>query len=127
MNYESVGERIKKYRQERELTQERLAELCDLSTNFISIIECGKKRPSLDTFAKIANALNVSADMLLEDELEDYSYGTPLAAETQSPSKEGRRFVHDLAERAAQFVKEVEGNRGIDYSKNLHLSSEEID
>ena len=109
MNYESVGERIKKYRQERELTQERLAELCDRSTNFISIIERGKKRPSLDTFAKIANALNVSADMLLKDELEYCSCGTLLAAEIQSLSKEGRRFVHDVAERAAQFVKEVEG------------------
>lgn len=112
MNYESVGERIKKYRQERELTQERLAELCDRSTNFISIIERGKKRPSLDTFAKIANALNVSADMLLKDELEYCSYGTPLAAEMELLPEEWRRFVRNVTTCAVQFVKEVEGNRG---------------
>ena len=119
MDCESVGKRIRKYRRARKLTQEQLAELCDLSSNFISIIECGKKRPSLDTFVKIANALEVSADMLLEDELEYCSYGTHLAAEIQPLSKEGRRLVHDVAERAVQFAKEMEPQRNIANTKNI--------
>ena len=67
--------------------------MCDLSVNFISLVECGKKRPSLDTFAKVANVLKVSSDMLLGDEIEYCSCGTPLAAEIQSLSIEGRKFV----------------------------------
>lgn len=113
MNYGSVGQRIKKYRREQGLTQQTLAEMCDLSVNFISTVECGKKMPSLDTFLKIAKALEVSADMLLEDERKHCFDGTPLAAEMELLSEEGRRFVCDAAERAIEFVKEVEGkNRG---------------
>ena len=112
MNRELVGERIRKYRKERRLTQERCAERCDLSTNFIGIIERGEKRPSLDTFINIANALDVSADMLLEDELNHLPDEMPFAAEIQSLPEEGRRFVRNVTTCAVQFVKEVGAKNG---------------
>lgn len=107
MNCGSVGKKIRKYRKKQNLTQEQFAELCELSTNFIGIIERGEKRPSLDTFVKIANALDVSADMLLEDELQRLAEGSPFAAEIRTLSEEGRRFVRNITECAVAFAKEM--------------------
>lgn len=64
---ESIGKNIRKYRVAKKLSQERLAEKVDLSVNYIGDIERGEKTPSLETFIAIANALEVSADMLLCD------------------------------------------------------------
>ena len=44
-----LAERIKKLRHQRNLTQEQLAELADLSVVYISNVECAKRVPSLDT------------------------------------------------------------------------------
>lgn len=63
----AVGRRIKAAREVKHMTQEKLAETIDLSTDHISVIERGVKVPHLDTFVAIANALEVSADDLLID------------------------------------------------------------
>ncbi len=47
-----------------------LAEAVDCAATFISYIENGQKRMSLNTLVSIANALHVSADELLMDSLE---------------------------------------------------------
>lgn len=67
MGKSGIGEKIQKYREAAGLSQERLAETVGLSSNFISYIERGVKQPSLENFIKIANAINVSADLLLSD------------------------------------------------------------
>jgi transcriptional regulator with XRE-family HTH domain len=54
-----LGEMIRLKRKQRKFTQEKLAERADLSTVFISRVECGKESPSVDSLAKIAKALNV--------------------------------------------------------------------
>ncbi len=54
-----LGNRIKSIRKARNLTQEKLAEIVGIGTPNISYIECGKFAPSIDTFKKIADALNV--------------------------------------------------------------------
>ncbi len=69
MYLKSVGGNIKKYRTERKMSQEKLAELAYLSPNYISMIERADKIPSLMTLVNIANALDVTADMLLYDVL----------------------------------------------------------
>ena len=63
----AVGRRIKAAREVKHMTQVKLAETIDLSTDHISVIERGVKVPRLDTFVAIANALEVSADDLLID------------------------------------------------------------
>lgn len=67
MDLRAVGLRIKAAREKRELTQEELAALADLSCTHVSVIERGIKVSKLDTFVAIANALGVSADELLVD------------------------------------------------------------
>ena len=67
---QKVGRRIQEVRKSRGLTQAELAQTLDLSTKYISNIECGFKTPKLNTFVAIANALQCSADLLLSDVLD---------------------------------------------------------
>lgn len=71
MNCANIGKRIKAAREKRGYTQEQLAEIVGLSPMHISVIERGVKPPKLDTFVRIANALGVSANELLQDDLEN--------------------------------------------------------
>ena len=68
MDLKVVGQRIKSAREAKNLTQEELAALVNLSPTHVSVvIERGLKVTKLDTFVAIANALDVSADTLLID------------------------------------------------------------
>ena len=50
---------IKRYRKLRNLTQAKLSEACDISQDYLSEIERGKKTPSLETLITIAKHLNI--------------------------------------------------------------------
>ncbi len=69
MNYELLGKNIRKHRKDKKYTLEQLAEKLDVSTTFIGQIERAKGVPSLETFVKIANILEISADSLLFGDL----------------------------------------------------------
>jgi len=53
------GKNVKYYRFRKDMTQEKLAELTDLSPRYISNIENGSGNVSLDTIELIAEALEV--------------------------------------------------------------------
>ena len=63
----AIGSRIKAAREKAGMTQEDLAAALEMSPTHISVIERGVKSPKLETLVNIANALNVSSDMLLQD------------------------------------------------------------
>lgn len=65
MNYIAIGENIRTARKKRFLTQENLAEMCNISPVFVSQIENGMRKPSLETVYNISVALNVTVDELL--------------------------------------------------------------
>lgn len=71
VNFISIGQRIKVIRKRRGLSQMALAELIEKTPAFLSYIENGSKSLSIDTLIQIANALNVPADELLQDNLEN--------------------------------------------------------
>lgn len=60
-----VGQRIKQCRRNKNLTQEKLAEMIGVSPHYIYEIERGLKTMSIQTLSKITIHLNVSADYLL--------------------------------------------------------------
>lgn len=70
MDAQKVGKRIQEVRKSRGLTQAELSQLVDLSTKYISNVECGFKTPKLNTFVSIANALQCDANLLLSDVLD---------------------------------------------------------
>lgn len=69
MNTSSIGKQIRKYREAKGWRQEDFAEKVGLSVTYTGMIERGEKVPKLETFITIANALGVSADLLLADVL----------------------------------------------------------
>lgn len=74
MDYYAIGQRIRKVRKARGLSQERLAEKVGISTTHMSHIETANTKMSLSTFAELASALEVRTDELLYDyRLEDRS------------------------------------------------------
>lgn len=70
MQLDTIGKNIRKYRLMKKYRQEDLAERAGLTTNYIGMVERGEKIPSLETFIKILNALEVSSDMILADVLD---------------------------------------------------------
>ena len=54
-----LGRNIQKVRQERDLTQEQLAEKVGVSTTWIGYIETGYRKPNLKLVYKIARVLTV--------------------------------------------------------------------
>lgn len=63
---EIFRQNVKSFRKSKNLTQEQLAELCDLSTNYIGDIERNRRKVTIDTIEKIANGLNISPSDLLD-------------------------------------------------------------
>ena len=67
--YDIIRRNIKKYRKEKGLTSAQLAEMVDLSHDFIRQIESEKVAYnfSVDTFYKISVALGVTLDDLIQE------------------------------------------------------------
>ncbi len=54
------GKQLKKLREARGLTQQELAELCDMQTNSITLIEIGERAASFSTIEILAEKLGVN-------------------------------------------------------------------
>lgn len=65
MDYKTIGLNIRDARIRKGWTQEQFAEKLGLSTSYIGLIERGNKLPKFETFIKIINQLDVSADVIL--------------------------------------------------------------
>lgn len=71
-NKKKLGLKIKELRKRKGLTQEQLAELIDMEQNSISVIESGRKFPTLGTLEKIAQILEVNlSDFFNYDYIDD--------------------------------------------------------
>lgn len=57
---EKFGKNVKKYRLDAKISQEKLADLCDLHRTYISDVESGKRSISLNNIEKIALALKIN-------------------------------------------------------------------
>ena len=66
-----MGERIMQRRKKLGLTQEALAELSELTTQFVSYAESGKRGMRPENLMKVAAALGVSTDYLLTGDIID--------------------------------------------------------
>lgn len=74
IDYEKLGLRLKKRRKELRLTQERLAEYCDVSSTYISHIETGIANVSLEVLYRMSVALKVTPDYFLVDTIKTPAY-----------------------------------------------------
>ncbi|HYM55285.1 MAG TPA: helix-turn-helix transcriptional regulator, partial [Solirubrobacteraceae bacterium] len=58
---EQLASNLRRHRKKVGLSQERLAQLCDLDRTEISLLECGKRFPRLDTLVRLSRALKLAS------------------------------------------------------------------
>ncbi len=109
LDYIVIGSRIRKFRRERGITQEDLAFQVNTSTAYISNIERGIKKPSLQKLAEIADVLHVTVN--------DFIYISPNTANPNfdrdlqymismcTPEKQ-RKITKNIAEIIKMFLSE---------------------
>lgn len=56
---QNFGEVLRLLRSQRGLTQQSLAERCDLDETYISLLERGRRQPTLSTIVALAKALEI--------------------------------------------------------------------
>ena len=71
---QQIGQRISERRKKLGLTQEALAEMGDMTTQFVSYAESGKRAMRPENLLKISSALGVSADYILTGQIVDKDY-----------------------------------------------------
>ena len=90
------GERLKNFREQKNLTQEELASLSGISARSIQRYENGTNRPRVEAAEKMAKALDIQVDVLL-------GTNDMLVAEAKS------RYGYRGAKQAQELVEEVSG------------------
>lgn len=64
---QKFGKRLKSLRIDRDLTQLELAEILDMSPNFIGMIERGERNTTVENVFNIARALGIKPSNLFEE------------------------------------------------------------
>ena len=63
----ALGERIRIFRIGLNLSQEKLAEICDFDRTYVSLLERGKRNPSYLNLLKLSIGLQTTASELTKD------------------------------------------------------------
>ena len=108
MDFKSVGKNICRCRQKKHMRQEELAEKAGISPNYLGALERGEKRPSFTAFIKLANALEVSADLLLAD-VTSVGYTVKesvLAEKLEGLSQQDRQEIYEVVDVMVRHAKQ---------------------
>lgn len=106
MDYYAIGQKIRKIRKARGLSQEGLAEKVGISTTHMSHIETGNTKMSLPTFVEIASALEVRTDEILyEDRAESRSASVVYITELlDNCTTQQVRIIEDIVKAAKESL-----------------------
>ena len=66
MVIEIFGKVLRELREANKISQEKLAEYCDLDRTYISLLERGLRQPTITTIFKLSNALNIAPSELIQ-------------------------------------------------------------
>lgn len=61
-----VGSTIQKFREEKKMSQELVSGLAGIGRTHLSAIERGERKPTLETFFKIAYALSIRPSVIMQ-------------------------------------------------------------
>ena len=116
LDYQSIGIRIRRYRKERGLTQQTLAEISNQEPSNISHIERGATKLSLPTIVNIANALGVTVDDLLCDSLKASraSFSREMEALLADCDHSELKIITETARTLKENLKNAKVNRPIE-------------
>lgn len=107
LNTFALGQKIKAIRKSKGLTQQALSELVDCSPTYVSYIENGQKAMSLETLVNIANALEVSTDVLLVDSLDTVFFSSNIVEnyEMADCTHSERRILNEILLSCKQILR----------------------
>ena len=98
MDKVTLGRKLRQIRQEKGYTQQTLAEKAGMGNVYLGEIERGLKMPSLNCFIRIIEALDVSADSVLREELSsgrEYIYDE-ITQKMQNLTPQQRKTAADI-------------------------------
>lgn len=100
IDYQQIGMRIKRCRAAANITQEKLAELLDVSPGYVSRIERGTRWVNLERLSEIAALLGVPTAALLADtdETPQSAYEKDLLPLAAKLTEENRSLLLDFAQ-----------------------------
>lgn len=98
-----IGARIKQARMECGITQEQMAELVDVTVQYVSDLERGVTGGSVGTIVKICRTLSVSSDFLLLGKSPDQDL--VLSDKLRSFTPEQKEAVLEIIEKVESFSK----------------------
>lgn len=108
INYERIGKRIQQLRRMKKMSQADLAEQTDMSVSYISHIETGIKKASLESVVRIANALGTTVDQLLNGNQtgNQHEYESELHTLIMDCNGYERTVIHDVAVAVKKSLRE---------------------
>lgn len=114
VNYRLIGKRIKEHRQRRNLTQEMLAELIEKSPGYISMVETGRKKASLDTLLSVSKVLNITLNELLTGNQIplDTDYNLEIAELMSGCNQHERRMMFEIMRTVRDVLIQNRVNQG---------------
>ncbi|NLA76684.1 MAG: helix-turn-helix transcriptional regulator [Clostridiales bacterium] len=95
MNYIQLGANIRAARKRASMTQEVLSEKVGISTVFVSQLENGARKPSLETVYGISKVLNVKMDELTGESF------------SEEKTSEILNLLENLSEKELKIVAEI--------------------
>ncbi|MEV2908343.1 helix-turn-helix domain-containing protein [Paenibacillus larvae] len=129
----SIGNNIRLYREQKKITQTKLAKKSGISSSHLSMIESDLKKPSIDTLNAIANALNIDVTQIM-DSHNDLNKPILYNSSTLTPKDEAsytnateldqiptkppyymltKKDEKDIAERLQQMMDDLESNSSL--------------
>ena len=98
IDYKLIGERIQRTRKSRNMTQENMAEKLNVSIGYISQIERGITKISLDLLGAISSILDCDiAELISESAVNSNDYmETEILCEIRKLDKKKRKFIIGL-------------------------------
>lgn len=99
IDYKIIGERLKKARLSKKLTQENLAESLNISIAYLSRIETGTTKINLKRLNEICNILEISESSILSGATDDSSnyLNSDLSEILRNCSPEKQRLIYKIA------------------------------
>ncbi|MFR3728392.1 helix-turn-helix domain-containing protein [Lacrimispora sp.] len=122
-----IGDNIRKFRKEKNLTQKQLGDLLDMSEVMIGQYERGDRNPKIDTLRRIAKALNVElydladwSQYSTEDFIEDFTLSIDEQNEMLILSKEEaqKRLDEELLD-YVHLLNEINQEKVVKYAYDL--------
>ena len=107
IDYNLLGERMRELRRNKGLTQSALAEKTGLSSQYICLIESGKKKASLNSLLSISNALDITLDEFMygNDKQISNEYEREISELFFDCSYYERKILYDILKSAKKALK----------------------